>query len=194
MRVQEIVVPEGEKKTLKITDDQFIDGSYAAIVHISKNASLVVEELIKTVMPCVIRLTAFLEGEGASVVDVSRYQGLGNALVDIERVVVHKAPATFSHMEARGVMFDSARALWRGRIVVEQAAKKACAFQRHDAILASKDAFVDAAPILEIFTHDVSCKHSASITRIQPEQVFYLKSRGVDETTARTMLLEGFLV
>lgn len=194
MEHQELYIPEGEKQILHITENQLIGGFYALTAHISKNASLMVDESIKTTELCTIRFRALLEGEGASVVDKSRYQGVGNATFDIERVVVHAAPATLSEVDARGVFGDTVRMLWRGRIVVERAAKKAQAFQRYSALLTSRDAFVDAAPFLEIFTDDVSCKHSASIQRIQPEHVFYLASRGVSKENARDMLLEGFLV
>ena len=191
---KELFIPEGAHETITIRGNLPPESSYVITVHVAKNASLAVEELIETSIPCTVRFTALLEGEGASLIDKSRYRGHGDALLDMERVVVHKAPGTSSEVDARGVMDDKARALWRGRIVVERAAKKARAFLRHDAMLASYDAFVDAAPFLEIFTDDVSCKHSASVRRIQPELLFYMKSRGVLEEDARNMLLEGFLL
>lgn len=193
METKELFIPEGVAQTLTIDEKFSRGGSYAITAHIAKHASLTVMGAMQTTMPCTVRFTAILEGEGASVIDRSRYQGRGDAMLDIERVVVHAAPATSSHMDARGVLYDAARVLWRGRIVVERAAKKARAFQRHDAILASGAAEVDASPVLEIFAHDVSCKHSASVRRLQPEQLFYMMSRGMSEAAAREYLLEGFL-
>ena len=194
MKTKEIFIPEGVNKKLNIAEDSSLDGSYILLAHVAKNATLTMEESINTTAALrTIRFTAFLEGEGASLVDTCRYQVFGKALLDIERVVVHAAPHTTSHVDARGVAGDAARVLWRGRIVVKREAKRAQAFQRHDAILASKDAMVDAAPFLEIFTHDVSCKHSASVRRIQPEHIFYMGSRGIVEDEARNMLLKGFL-
>lgn len=193
METKELFISEGVTQILAIGEEFLRGGSYAITAHVAKNASLTVTEAIQTTAPCTIRFTAILEGEGASVVDRSRYQGLGNAMLDIERVVVHAAPATSSHVDARGVLCDAARVLWRGRIVVERNAKKAQAFQRHDAMVTSADAFVDAAPFLEIFTNDVSCKHAVSIQRMRPEHLFYMESRGVSKEGARTMALEGFL-
>lgn len=186
-------IPEGASQTLTIGEEFLRGGSCAITAHIAKHASLTVMEAIQTTAPCTIRFTAILEGEGASVIDKSRYQGRGDAMLDIERVVVHAAPATSSRVDARGILYDTAHVLWRGRIVVERAAKKARAFQRHDAMLASESAHVDASPVLEIFTHDVSCKHSASVRRLQPEQLFYMMSRGMPRAEACGHLLEGFL-
>ena len=192
-QTQEMFVPEGAAKTLRMPSRPVPGGSYSVTVHVAKNASLVVTDTLRTAKPCTVRLFVHLEGEGASVIDTSRYQGVGTATLDIERVVVHRAPRTTSQVDARGIVHDSARVLWRGRVVVERGAPKAQAFLRHDAILAGPEALVDAAPFLEIFTDDAVCKHGASVRRIQPEQLFYMKSRGVPEMDARTMLLEGFL-
>jgi len=193
MNTQEIYVPEGATKTLRLPSDFTSGDSYAILAHVLKGASLIIIETLQTILPCSIRLTVRLEGEGASVVDRSRYQGLGNAVLDIERVIVHIAPGTTSRVDARGIMHDASRALWRGRVLVEQGAKRAQAFLRHDAILTGKEAYMDAAPFLEIFTDDAICKHGASVRRIQPAELFYMKSRGVLEEEARNMLLEGFL-
>lgn len=194
MEMQEIYISPGEKKNLRITEDTLINGSLMLVAHVAEHASLTVDEMLQTTTPCTVRFTALLEGEGASIVDRSSYRGGGETRFDIERTVVHRAPGTSSHVEARGVLGDTARVMWRGRIVVESSAKRARAFQRHDAVLASRDALVDAAPFLEIYTNDVVCKHSASVTRLKPEHLFYIKSRGVAEEDARNMLLEGFLV
>jgi len=193
MDVSEIFVPENTIKTLTMPEDIVHGGSYTATVHVAKGASLMIVETLQETAPCAVRLTVRLEGEGAFVVDTSRYQGRENAVLDIERVIVHVAPFTTSRVDARGILHDASRVLWRGRVIVEQGAKKAQAFLRHDAILTGAHALADAAPFLEIFTDDAVCKHSASVRRVEPAQLFYMKSRGVAEEDARNMLLEGFL-
>lgn len=193
METKELFIPEGAAQTLTIGEEFLRGGSYAITAHVAKNASLTVMETIQTTTLCTIRFTAILEGEGACIVDTSRYLGGENAVLDIERVVVHAAPGTSSHVDARGVLCQKARVLWRGRIVVRREAKKAQAFQRHDAMVIGTDALVDAAPFLEVFTNDVSCKHAASVQRIRPEHVFYMESRGVAKKDAQNLILEGFL-
>lgn len=186
MNTQEIFIPEGESKTLQIQHDTMF-------IHVLKNASLILTQTCITTTPRTLRLTVRLEGEGASVIDTTRYRGSENAVLDIERVIVHAAPGTTSHIDARGMLHDASRVIWRGRIQVEQNAKKAEAYLRHDAMLTGREACVDAAPFLEIYTNDAICKHSASVRRIEPISLFYMKSRGIFEKEAREMLQEGFL-
>ncbi|TSC79818.1 MAG: Fe-S cluster assembly protein SufD [Parcubacteria group bacterium Gr01-1014_29] len=157
------------------------------------NAKYVVQERVTAHAFFYSRYKVALSGEGALFTDEMRYSGASAAVLDMERAVHHRAGQTLSHMNARGVARDEAKVLWRGKVRVEKQAKKSSAFQRHDAILAGAGAHIDAAPYLEIFTHDVSCKHSASVTRIPPENLFYLASRGVPFADAHRMLTEGFL-
>lgn len=162
-------------------------------VMLHANAKYVVRERVTAQEFFYSRYKVVLNGEGAMCTDEMRYSGASIGVLDIERAVYHMAGQTLSHMNTRGVVGDEARVLWRGKVRVEKNAKKSSAFQRHDAMLASEGARIDAAPYLEIFTHDVSCKHSASVTRISPENLFYLRSRGVSFADARRMLTEGFL-
>lgn len=139
------------------------------------------------------RSNVVLRGEGASYTDDLRYSGCSTAALDIERAVEHCAPNTASFLDTRGVVGDSAKVLWRGKVRVQAEARKSLAFQRHDAILTGAGAAVDAAPILEIFAHDVSCKHSASVRRVQSEDIFYMESRGIEASAAKKEILDGFL-
>ena len=139
------------------------------------------------------RCDVALQGEGASFHDELRYRADADAFLDIERAVRHTAKRSVSKLSTRGIAGGFAKVIWRGNVCMEKHAGNASAFQRHDAILASPTAYVDASPILEIYAHDVSCKHGVSVQRVQPEQIFYFGSRGVPEAAARNMLWEGFL-
>ena len=139
------------------------------------------------------RCDVVLKGAGSSFKDVVRYRGSARSEIDMERAARHAASRTASFLDARGVAGGETKVKWRGKVRVEKQASKASAFQRHDAIVAGSLAQVDSAPILEIYTHDISCKHSASIQRINPEQVFYFESRGLDEKESRKEILDGFL-
>ncbi|GEM_PF-3546173 len=190
---KELFIPEHAAYTLKITGDVSHNVSYAFTARVAKNASLTVEDFVRTTANCTSRLMVLLEGAGAAVKDISRYHGSESARFDIERVVVHTGEQTVSHLEARGVGEDTAHAVWRGRVHVAASARKCQAFQRYDALLAGEKPFVDASPVLEIHTNDVQCSHSASVQRIKPEHMFYMGSRGIVEEKARRMLIEGFL-
>ncbi|OGZ43993.1 MAG: hypothetical protein A3J55_01005 [Candidatus Ryanbacteria bacterium RIFCSPHIGHO2_02_FULL_45_17b] len=185
-KTQEIFVPENSTKTLQSWDG-------AIVVHVSAHASLIITERFETPVSKTTRVTVRLEGEGSSVVDTSRYQGFKNAVLDMERVIIHAAPHTVSHVDVRGIAHDAARVMWRGRVLVEKSAKNARAFLQHDAMLTGKETLIDAAPFLEIYTDNALCKHSASVRRVQPADIFYIKSRGISEENARAMIREGFL-
>jgi Fe-S cluster assembly scaffold protein SufB len=191
---KEVFIPEGEEIELSIKGDVSHDVSYTITAKLAKNASLVVNDSIKTTANCIIRFVALLDGSGASVRDTSRYWGKNTAMFDIERTVTHKAEHTVSHLQARGVTEDSAHAIWRGRIHIEKSAQKAQAFQRHNALLVGEHAHIDASPVLEVFANDVTCKHSASIQRINSESLFYCMSRGSSKAEAHKQLSGGFLV
>lgn len=160
---------------------------------LNKDSRLFLHEYVRAEEFFWARSTVALRGEGASYTDEMRYSGCRTATLDIERAVEHAAPNTASFLDTRGVVGDSAKVLWRGKVRVQAEAGKSSAFQRHDAILTGAGAVVDAAPILEIFAHDVSCKHSASVRRVQLEDIFYMESRGIEASTAKKEILDGFL-
>ncbi len=139
------------------------------------------------------RCDVALKGAGASFKDEVRYRGGARSEIDMERAAYHTAPDTESFLDTRGVAEEDAKVKWRGKVVVKKQAVKASAFQRHDAIVASPSVQIDSAPILEIHTHDVSCKHSASLRRMKPEHLFYFGSRGFNEKESRKEILDGFL-
>lgn len=139
------------------------------------------------------RCDVVLKGTGASFKDVVRYRGSARSEIDMERSACHVAPHTASFLDTRGIAEGETKVKWRGKVRVEKQAIKASAFQRHDVVVADSLAQVDSAPILEIYTHDISCKHSASVRRVNPEQVFYFESRGLNEKESRKEILNGFL-
>ncbi|WP_455366930.1 SufD family Fe-S cluster assembly protein, partial [Kaarinaea lacus] len=84
------------------------------------------------------------------------------------------------------------RAVFDGRIVVDPQAQKTDAQLSNKNLLLSRDAEVDTKPQLEIYADDVKCSHGTTVGQIDPRQVFYLRSRGIDEATAKKMLCLGF--
>ena len=78
-------------------------------------------------------------------------------------------------------------------IKVDPGAQRIDAFQECRNLLVSKKAHADAIPGLEILANDVRCTHAAAIAQIDPEQLFYLRSRGLPEPVAKRLVIEGFL-
>ena len=160
---------------------------------ISTGAALTFEENIAAHAFFKARAAISLVGSGGSCTYKTGYRSTSAAVLDIERVVRHVAADTSSCIIARGVADGNAKAIWRGNVFVGKDAKRASAFLRHDAMLVGRFAEIDASPVLEIFTDDVSCKHSASVTHVRPEDIFYCMSRGISEQDAKEHIVEGFL-
>jgi len=112
---------------------------------------------------------------------------------DFTSVVAHDAPNCASRQTVKSVLDGHARGVFQGRIEVARAAQKTDGYQMNQAILLSDTAEIDIKPELEIFADDVKCSHGATIGALDPEQVFYLRSRGIPEVQARAMLIRAFL-
>jgi Fe-S cluster assembly protein SufD len=112
---------------------------------------------------------------------------------DITSVVSHDAPNCASRQTVKSVLMDQARGVFQGRIEVARIAQKTDGYQMNQALLLSPEAEIDSKPELEIFADDVKCSHGATIGALDPEQIFYLRSRGIPEPEARAMLIRAFL-
>jgi Fe-S cluster assembly protein SufD len=122
----------------------------------------------------------------------------GLALIDGDRradttlQVVHAAPRGTSREFYRAIVDDDAIGVFQGKIIVERAAQKTDGAMKSQAILLSPRAQMNEKPELEIFADDVVCGHGATVASLDPEQVFYLRSRGIPGSDAKAMLLEAF--
>lgn len=116
----------------------------------------------------------------------------GRQHVDNHTLIHHAEPHGVSRESYRGILADRARGVFQGRIVVHPEAQKTSAEMNNRNLLLSEDAEIDSKPQLEILADDVKCSHGVAIGQIDPESVFYLASRGVDQETARNMLTFAF--
>ena len=110
----------------------------------------------------------------------------GRQHIDFDTTQEHAAPNTFSDLAFRGVLNGRSSAVWKGNIIVDPGAQKTDAFQDSRNLLLSKRAHADAIPGLEIQANDVRCTHAAAVAQVDPEQIFYLQSRGLDEASGQT--------
>jgi Fe-S cluster assembly protein SufD len=134
-----------------------------------------------------------LAGEGADARVTGAYATRGRQHIDFDTTQEHAAPHTTSDLAFRGVLQDRSSAVWRGNIIVDPGAQKTDAFQESRNLLISKRAHADAIPGLEIQANDVRCTHAAAVAQVDPEQLFYLRSRGLPEAEAKQLVIEGFL-
>ncbi len=131
-------------------------------------------------------------GEGATVRLDGLYLLTGARHADLTTVVAHEGGGETSQM-CKGVVTDRARAVFQGQIVVRPGADGTDARMRHDALLLSDTAEVDAKPELEIYADDVSCAHGNTVGALDEEALFYIASRGVPEAEAKALLMQGFI-
>jgi Fe-S cluster assembly protein SufD len=134
-----------------------------------------------------------LAGEGAGARVTGAYATHGRQHIDFDTTQEHVAPNTTSDLAFRGVLQGRSTAVWKGNIIVDPGAQKTDAFQESRNLLISKRAHADAIPGLEIQANDVRCTHAAAVAQVDPEQLFYLRSRGLREDVAKRLVIEGFL-
>jgi Fe-S cluster assembly protein SufD len=112
---------------------------------------------------------------------------------DLTSVVRHAAPGGTSRQTVKNVLAGRSRGVFQGRIEVARAAQKTDGYQMNQALLLSPDAEVDTKPELEIFADDVKCSHGATVGELDTDQLFYLRSRGIPDQEARSILVRAFL-
>jgi Fe-S cluster assembly protein SufD len=117
----------------------------------------------------------------------------GDQHADFTTVVRHDAPHTTSRQTVKNVLTGHGRGVFQGKIEVARAAQKTDGYQMNQALLLSPEAEVDSKPQLEIYADDVKCSHGATVGELDGDQLFYLRSRGVPEDQARSMLVRAFL-
>jgi Fe-S cluster assembly protein SufD len=128
----------------------------------------------------------------------SHFYGLyflkGNTHVDNHTIVDNVKPHCESNELYKGVVDDSATAVFNGKIFVQKDAQKTNAYQSNKNLLLSNEATVNTKPQLEIYADDVKCSHGCTVGQLDEEAFFYLRSRGVSEKAAKSLLIHAFAV
>jgi len=133
-----------------------------------------------------------LAGEGAEIILNGLYMGDGRQHVDNHTLVNHSEPHTRSDEYYRGVLDGRARGVFNGKVVVHKDAQKTDAAQSNANLLLSDHAEIDTKPELEIYADDVKCSHGATVGQLDKNMLFYLRSRGLDADTAKSLLTFAF--
>lgn len=120
------------------------------------------------------------------------YLARGRQHVDHHTRIDHASPEGTSREHYRGLLDGASRGVFNGKLVVHPQAQRTDARQLNHNLLLSKDAEVDTKPQLEIYADDVKCSHGATVGQLDEAQLFYLRSRGIEETVARSLLVYAF--
>ncbi len=137
-------------------------------------------------------LHSVLGAEGAECEFNGLYVVDGRSHVDNHTCVDHAKPRGTSREFYKGVLDGMARAVFNGRVVVHPDAQQTDAQQMNNNLLLSRNAEVDTKPQLEIYADDVKCSHGATVGQLDADELFYLRSRAIDEQAARDLLTYAF--
>jgi Fe-S cluster assembly protein SufD len=135
---------------------------------------------------------AVLDGEGAEATLNGLYLVTGRQHIDNQTTLDHAQPHCSSREVYKGVLDGESSAVFNGKIIVRKDAQKTDSKQSNKNLLLSEKAIIDTKPALEIYADDVKCTHGATIGQIDPEAVFYLRSRGIGRQEARELLTFAF--
>lgn len=111
---------------------------------------------------------------------------------DTHSIIDHTVPNCISHQTYKGVLNDTSRGVFNGKVFVRENAHGTDAQQSNKNLLLSDTARVDTKPQLEIFNDDVKCSHGATVGQLEEEELFYLLARGLPRTLAKNLLTYGF--
>jgi Fe-S cluster assembly protein SufD len=139
-----------------------------------------------------VRMEADLVAPGASAELKGLYFGSGEQFFDYHTLQRHEAGNTTSDLLYKGALRDRAHSLYAGLIRIEKFARGSDAYQANRNLLLSEGAGAHPIPMLEILNNDVRCTHGATVSPIDTEHLFYLRSRGIPAPVAERMIVQGF--
>ena len=139
-----------------------------------------------------VNLSTTLQAPGAHVALNGLLAPLGAQHLDAHTSIDHAAPHTTSDENYRGIAGERGRGVFNGKVIVRPDAQKTDARQSSRNLLLGAGAEIDTKPELEIYANDVKCSHGATTGRLDAAALFYLRSRGLDEAAARSLLIRAF--
>ena len=173
------------------------DGSPVAVrtvqVELAAGASLEIFALNTAAQYGRVELDVTLH-EGANFALHAANIGGGKATQEIVTVVRHLEPNGTSRQTVRSVLGGTATGSYLGKVAVARGAQQTDGEQSVKAMLLDRGATANCKPELEIYADDVKCAHGASVGELDPNQLFYALSRGLDPASAKALLLEGFVL
>lgn len=191
----ELDVPAGAEVTRVVMVDEPADAISIAVAHVKTAPGSVYRQ---TTIASGARLqrqeTHLAHGGEATAVTLDGLYALSGARhTDLTSVVRHYGLNGVTSQLTKGVVRDTARGVFQGKIVVERGADGADARMGHHALILGERAEVDAKPELEIYADDVQCAHGNTIGNLDESALFYMQSRGIPADEARALLTQAFL-
>ena len=162
-------------------------------VVVERDARVNMVVLIMPGVSCDLKLDVTLAGEGAEANIYGAYVCGGDEKVKMAVDMHHDLPHCNSRQLFKGIAGGKSRVDFYGKIIVAQDAQRTEAYQENHNILLSDEAKVDTKPQLEIYADDVKCSHGATIGRLNEEEQFYMRSRGITLEDAKVLQMISFI-
>ena len=137
-------------------------------------------------------LSVLMDAPGASCVLRGLYSTSGSQHIDNHIDIDHAKPSCTSDQYFKGILDGRSRAVFSGRVLVRKDAQKTEAHQSDKNLILSEGARINTKPSLEIYADDIQATHGATAGAVADDALFYMRSRGIDEDTARRLLVSGF--
>jgi Fe-S cluster assembly protein SufD len=134
----------------------------------------------------------YLKGENSEAALKGLWMLSKNRTAHTHAIVEHAAPRTRSMQLFKGILCEASQSSFEGKIFVRPEAQKTEAYQLNHNLILSQGAVANSKPNLEIFADDVKASHGATVSQPDPDQLFYLSTRGIDSCQAKRLLINGF--
>jgi Fe-S cluster assembly protein SufD len=192
--VNQVMVGKGAELRHDRLQTGAADGTIIGQTHYDIAADARLMQTLATLAGALVRneIRAVMQGNGIEAAFNGMYFVRERQHVDNNILVDHAAPGSISDQFYKGILDGQSRAVFAGKIVVRRDAQKTNAYQANNNLLLSPDAEIDTKPELEIFADDVKCSHGATAGELDERELFYLRSRGLDPATARSVLTFAF--
>jgi len=139
------------------------------------------------------KLTFEVAASGVELYIFGLFTGKKADKFQIETIQHHTAPGSLSDLLIKGVFEDESKFIYQGLIRLEKSAQKSHAYQKNQNLILNPGVFVDSRPFLEILANDVFCTHGSTTGKLSKDELLYARTRGIPETQARAMLVQGFI-
>ena len=192
--VTEVAVGEGAVLEFYKLERESLDAFHVATMEVLQKRDSSFTSHSITLGGALVRndLNVRLDAPGAGCTLNGLFLGSGTQHLDNHTRIDHAEPHGTSRELYKGIMSGKSRGVFNGRIIVRPDAQKTDAMQTNRNLLLSKEALVNSEPALEIFADDVKCRHGSTIGQLDETAMFYLRSRGIGEEDARSLLVYAF--
>ena len=188
-----VAAPQANVHHVRVQDEGD-DANGVSLVQAYQERDSTVESLVFTFASGTTRNNMVMvpDGEGCQSTLGGLYICRGAQHVDTSTLVDHVAPGCQSNELFKGIVYEQSTGVFNGKVFVRREAQQTNAYQQSQGVVLSPDAHHYSKPELEIYADDVKCSHGSTTGSVEPEHIFYLRSRGVSEADARAMLLYAF--